>query len=146
MTHPTIACSNLFELLIFQVFLVLWWWLLVLLIIGTCQFVIRLFEICCVGLRFCMLKIKMEEHFNERSSIEQITIKNYISRCSIGNWFVLYQLSKNMDQVFFMDLVATLAKTMEPIQGYWNVFADAEYFNKDKGNEGNENYLALKIY
>ena len=87
----------------------------------------------------------MDEHFNERSSIDQITIKNYISRCSIGNWFVLYQLSKNMDQVFFMDLLVTLAKTMEPIQGYWNVFADPDYFNKDKGKDGNANYLALEM-
>ena len=120
---------------IFQVFLVLWWWLLVLLIIGTCQFVIRLFEICCVGLRFCMLKMKMEEQFNERSSIDQITIKNYISNRSKGNWFVIYQLSKNMNEVFFVDFLITLANTVEPIQGYWNIF----------GNEGDEDYVALKM-
>ena len=87
----------------------------------------------------------MEEQFNERSSIDQITIRNYISSRSIGNWFVLYQLSKNMNQVFFVDLLITLAKNVEPIQGYWNVFADPDYFNKDKGYEGNANYLALEM-
>ena len=122
-------------MLIFQVFLVLWWLLPVLLIIGTCQFIVRLFEICCAGLRFCKLEMKMGGHFNQMSRIDQVTIKNYISNRSRGNWFVLYQLSKNMNEVVFVDFLITLANTVEPIQGYWNIF----------GNEGDEDYVALKM-
>ena len=122
-------------MLIFQVFLVLWWLLPVLLIIGTCQFIFRLFEICCAGLRFCKLKMKMGGRFNQMSRIDQVTIKNYISNRSRGNWFVLYQLSKNMNEVVFVDFLITLANTVEPIQGYWNIF----------GNEGDEDYVALKM-
>ena len=77
----------------------------------------------------------MGGHFNQMSRIDQVTIKNYISNRSRGNWFVLYQLSKNMNEVVFVDFLITLANTVEPIQGYWNIF----------GNEGDEDYVALKM-
>ena len=38
-------------------------------------------------------------------------VKNYIKRCSRGDWFVLYQLSKNLNRPFFMEFLVTLAKT-----------------------------------
>ena len=79
--------------------------------------------------------MKMGGRFNQMSRIDQVTIKNYISNRSRGNWFVLYQLSKNMNEVVFVDFLITLANTVEPIQGYWNIF----------GNEGDEDYVALKM-
>ena len=38
-------------------------------------------------------------------------VKAYINLCSRGDWFVLYQLSKNLNRPFFMDFLVTLAKT-----------------------------------
>ena len=38
-------------------------------------------------------------------------VKGYINLCSRGDWFVLYQLSKNLNRPFFMDFLVTLAKT-----------------------------------
>ena len=125
--------------IIFQVFLVLWWWLFAILIIGTCRFLFRLLEICCFGLRFWMLKMLMKDHFKQRPSIDQINVKIYIRNCSIGNWFVLYQMGKNMNKVMFVDFLVKLANTVDPIQGYWRVFAQPDYINRDKRNKGNEN-------
>ena len=41
-------------------------------------------------------------------------IKNYLTKCSKGDWFILYQLSKNLNRVFFMDFLTTLARTVDP--------------------------------
>ncbi len=32
-------------------------------------------------------------------------VHNYICKCSRGDWFVLYQLSKNLNRPFFMDFL-----------------------------------------
>lgn len=40
-------------------------------------------------------------------------IKSYIHDCSRGDWFVLYQLSKNLNRAFFMDFLVTLSRIIE---------------------------------
>lgn len=40
-------------------------------------------------------------------------IRAYIGECSRGDWFVLYQLSKNLNRPFFMDFLSTLARLSE---------------------------------
>ena len=35
-------------------------------------------------------------------------IQTYVYKCSRGNWFVLYQLSKNLNQPFFMDFLKNI--------------------------------------
>jgi hypothetical protein len=34
-------------------------------------------------------------------------IHNYVYKCSRGDWFVLYQLSKNLNRPFFMDFLVS---------------------------------------
>ena len=41
-------------------------------------------------------------------------IRNYIYKCNRGDWFVLYQLSKNLNRPFFMEFLVTLARTLDP--------------------------------
>ena len=41
-------------------------------------------------------------------------VRNYVCKCSKGDWFVLYQLSKNLNRVFFMDFLVTLSRTVDP--------------------------------
>lgn len=36
-------------------------------------------------------------------------IENFISNCKLGDWFVLYQLSKNLNRPFFMDFITSLS-------------------------------------
>ena len=43
-----------------------------------------------------------------RRSHKIIKIENYLNNCSLGDWFVLYQLSKNLNRPFFMDFLTTL--------------------------------------
>ena len=42
-----------------------------------------------------------------------LKIRCYIQDCSRGDWFVLYQLSKNLNRPFFMDFLVTLARIIE---------------------------------
>ena len=53
-------------------------------------------------------------------------VKHYITKkCSIGDWFVLYQMSRNMNQRFFAEFLALLAKrAMEPSAPVANMFED----------------------
>ena len=53
-------------------------------------------------------------------------MKHYITKkCSIGDWFVLYQMSRNMNQRFFAEFLALLAKrAMEPSAPVANIFED----------------------
>ena len=48
-----------------------------------------------------------------KTSHKSIKIENYIYNCSLGDWFVLYQLSKNLDKLFFMDFLALLSTKHE---------------------------------
>merc|ERR1719195_1297194 len=44
-----------------------------------------------------------------RSSHKTVKIENYLNNCKLGDWFVLYQLSKNLNRPFFMDFLTTLS-------------------------------------
>ena len=62
-------------------------------------------------------------------------IKNYLTKCSKGDWFILYQLSKNLNRVFFMDFLTTLARTVDP----------ESPARDNEGDEGTRNLTILYI-
>ena len=37
-------------------------------------------------------------------------IKDYVMKCKIGDWFVLYQMSKNLNKRLFYDFLILLSK------------------------------------
>ena len=41
-------------------------------------------------------------------------VRNYIYKCSRGDWFVLYQLSKNLNRPFFMEFLVKLSRSVDP--------------------------------
>ena len=40
-------------------------------------------------------------------------IKGFITNCTIGDWFVLYQMSKNLNRKFFHDFLIQLSKDVK---------------------------------
>lgn len=114
-----------------KVFLVLWWWLFFLVFVGFSRFAFRIVQIYSARLRFYMLKMRMQRYFKRSASTDKI--RNYICKCSRGDWFVLYQLSKNLNRVFFMDFLVTLARTVDP----------ESPARDEQGDEGNEKYIHL---
>ncbi|CAB4055093.1 inx [Lepeophtheirus salmonis] len=43
-------------------------------------------------------------------------IEDFISKCPIGDWFILYQLSKNINRKFFMDFLQSVVRKVDPEQ------------------------------
>ena len=41
-------------------------------------------------------------------------IEHYVTNCSIGDWFVLYQMNKNMNKRFFAEFLAALSLKVNP--------------------------------
>ena len=58
-------------------------------------------------MRFQLINLRMNRYFKRSSRI--VKIENYLNKCSLGDWFVLYQLSKNLNRPFFMDFLTTLS-------------------------------------
>ena len=54
----------------------------------------------------------MQRYFKRNANMDKV--RNYVCKCSKGDWFVLYQLSKNLNRVFFMDFLVTLSRTVDP--------------------------------
>lgn len=55
-----------------------------------------------------MFRIRMHRYFRRNENAR--TIEAYMRACSVGDWFVLYQMSKSCNSTFFMDFLVTLAR------------------------------------
>ena len=111
-----------------KIFLVLWIWYFVLLFISFYRFLYRIVQISsarvrfdhskliyqCIftSTRFYLMKVKMHRYF--KTNPNTLHIEHYILNCSIGDWFVLYQMSRNMNRRFFADFITVLSKRVNP--------------------------------
>ena len=64
-----------------------------------------------VRLRYYLLNLRMHRYFKKGDSGK--ALRGYIETCSRGDWFVLYQLSKNLNRPFFMDFLLMIARLHE---------------------------------
>jgi len=90
-----------------KVFLLLWWWFLLITIIGFIRIFYRGIQCCSARLRYHLLNMRLSRFFKKSTKREKI--EKYIKECKLGDWFVLYQLSKNLNRPFFMDLLTQLS-------------------------------------
>ena len=90
-----------------KVFLILWWWFLFLAIVGALRLLYRLLQTRSSTVRYQLINMRMNRYF--RSSHKTVKIENYLNNCKLGDWFVLYQLSKNLNRPFFMDFLTKLS-------------------------------------
>jgi len=85
----------------------------------------------------------MDQYFNNNKQKENI--QNYILKCSIGDWFVLYMMNKNMNKRFFAEFVASLSLRVNPLPAE----EDEPEINviKDKlGDDDDSNYIDVAEY
>ena len=54
----------------------------------------------------------MDRYFKNNAHINRI--KYFLLNCSIGNWYVLYQMSKNINPRLFIEFLTVLAETINP--------------------------------
>jgi len=90
-----------------KVFLILWWWFFFISIIGTLRILYRIIQTRSPWLRYQLINMRMNRYFKRSAKI--VKIENFVSQCKLGDWFVLYQLSKNLNRPFFMDFLTHLS-------------------------------------
>jgi hypothetical protein len=95
-----------------KVFLFIWFWHIFLVLIGVIRVTTRSAQLSSCKIRFFLMKIKMDRYF--KNNAHMIHIHHYITHCSIGDWFVLYQMSKNLNRRFFAEFLALLSMTVDP--------------------------------
>ena len=59
-----------------------------------------------------LMKMRLKRYLKINAHAKHI--QYYILHCSIGDWFVLYQMSKNLNKRFFAEFITVLALTVNP--------------------------------
>jgi hypothetical protein len=104
------------------IFLILWFWFVALAIIGFLQLVFETLTLL-PKFRVFLIKSKLSPLADENPQMEEMplrdveantteenTITEYLNGLEIGDWFLLYQISKNMNKHFFYEFIKTVSK------------------------------------
>lgn len=95
-----------------KVFALIWLWHCFIVVMGVIRLLTRSPQLVSAEVRYFLMKFKMERYFKNNAHIKRI--KHYLTNCSIGDWYVLYQMSKNLNQKFFAEYLTVLAMTIDP--------------------------------
>lgn len=89
-----------------KIYVFLWFWFVLLSVVTGLALLFRAIVI--AGPQVRMYLLRARSRLAPQDQIEAISRK-----CQIGDWFVLYQLGKNIDPLVYKELVADLAKKLE---------------------------------
>merc|ERR1712111_175792 len=95
-----------------KIYVFLWFWFIFLAVVSSIHFVYRLIVIFIPQLRETLLKTRAR-------TVPAYEISNICSKTSRGDWFILYQLGKNIDPIIFKEFLNKLnGKMVEDNNGY----------------------------
>lgn len=89
-----------------KIYVFLWFWFIILSILSGLSLMYRAAVVAGPKLRLVLLRAR--SRLSPQDQIETIS-----QRFQIGDWFVLYQLGKNIDPLIYKDLVSDLAQRFE---------------------------------
>lgn len=89
-----------------KIYVFLWFWFIILTCVTALSLIYRAVVIAFPPLRLYLLRAR--SRLSPQEQIETIAKK-----CKIGDWFVLYQLGKNIDPLIYKELISDLSKKME---------------------------------
>lgn len=89
-----------------KLFLVIWFWYAFLLCCILKRFMSRLIQIVWPRFRFYKLHMRIHRYIDSKTKVRHL--EAYIRQAGIGDWFVLYQMSYNMNRRFYTDFLMTL--------------------------------------
>jgi len=95
-----------------KVFAVMWFWHGILLVFGIVRILTRLCQVSSSTIRYFLMKIQMHRFLSSNRHAKHI--QHYVQNCSIGDWFVLYQMNKQMNKRFFSEFLALLSIKVNP--------------------------------
>jgi len=90
-----------------KVFALIWWWCCFLSCLGALRLIYSAVLASSAYLRFQVFNLRVNRYVKRCTKKE--LIQAYIRSIPRGDWFVLYQLSKNLYRPFFMDFLTTLS-------------------------------------
>jgi hypothetical protein len=91
-----------------KVFGLIWWWCCGLACLGILSLLYSAVLASSAFLRFQVFKLRVSSRYVKKCTKRDL-IQAYIKSIPRGDWFVLYQLSKNLYRPFFMDFLTTLS-------------------------------------
>jgi len=118
-----------------KVFVLIWLWHCFIVFMGVVRLLTRSPQLVSAEVRYFLMKFKMQKYFKNNAHIKRI--KHYLTNCSIGDWYVLYQMSKNLNQRFFAEYLTVLAMTIDPDPTIEN--EEAEIFITEEDLEKHRN-------
>lgn len=89
-----------------KIYVFLWFWFLLLTLVSGLSLIYRGVVIIGPKFRYYLLKAR-----SRTSSHEQMQIIS--DKCQIGDWFILYQLGKNIDPLIYKQLISDLASRLQ---------------------------------
>jgi len=104
-----------------KIYLVLWFWYVFMLIVGVIQLLVEGLVIAIPALRNMLLLWNVKGIDNEQAV--RVFLDN---SCNVGDWFVLYQLSKNTDKVFFSQLLPVIVEECRKKHGTKELYPQLE--------------------
>ncbi len=78
--------------------------------VATLFSIFRSSQLLSSGVRTFLMYTKMRRFYKNNAHVKHI--RHYVKHCSIGDWFVLYQMSKNLNRRFFAEFITVLALTV----------------------------------
>jgi len=116
-----------------KVFLVLWWWFVLISIIAFIRLIYRGIQCSCESIRYQLINMRMNRYFKKSKKTEKI--EAFVRTCKLGDWFVLYQLSKNLNRPFFMDFLTDLSVR----------YTDKELCKDDDPEDRGDNLMSMLL-
>lgn len=89
-----------------KIYIFLWFWFLILSVLSFLTVIYRFQILCLPKLRNVILS--MRTGFSSRNNINRV-----LKKCYIGDWFILYQLSKNIDSIIFKEIILELNEKLD---------------------------------
>lgn len=78
-----------------QLFLILWFWYSFLTFFGLMRLIYRVCQLSSKWCRYHIMRFRINRYFKTNANMRHV--EHYVKHCSIGDWFVLYQMSRNMN-------------------------------------------------
>ena len=88
-----------------KVYVILWFWLVVLTIVSALVLVYRLFVVLSQGMRTTLLRARAR-------LVPAKQVEAVAGDLSLGDWFLLYQLGKNLDPLIFREVLEDLGRAI----------------------------------
>ncbi|CAH1111012.1 unnamed protein product [Psylliodes chrysocephalus] len=89
-----------------KIYVFLWFWFILLSVLSGISLIYRCVVIVAPKIRLYLLRTKCRIAPSDQ-------IETICNKCEIGDWFVLYQLGKNIDPLIFKEVISDLAKKLE---------------------------------